>query len=150
MPGSQCPDPSGEKRQWAKEPPGQPRPHPPPGNGAPQTWGRRPAAGNHQVTSAPPCSALGLSVPAWEVASTRPGLCTARQFSQWRLPCFPVQMYIALISLHALIMVGFHFLHCFEEDWASDAHGTPAPGGCMTGPGGGLCLSWCQGPTSFY
>ncbi|KAB0396132.1 hypothetical protein E2I00_007218, partial [Balaenoptera physalus] len=26
-------------------------------------------------------------------------------------------MYIALISLHALIMVGFHFLHCFEEDW---------------------------------
>uniref|UniRef100_A0A8C5VCZ5 Palmitoyltransferase ZDHHC3 n=1 Tax=Microcebus murinus TaxID=30608 RepID=A0A8C5VCZ5_MICMU len=26
-------------------------------------------------------------------------------------------MYIALISLHTLIMVGFHFLHCFEEDW---------------------------------
>ncbi|XP_039693445.1 palmitoyltransferase ZDHHC3 isoform X3 [Pteropus medius] len=26
-------------------------------------------------------------------------------------------MYIALISLHALIMVGFHFLRCFEEDW---------------------------------
>uniref|UniRef100_A0A8C5LLQ1 Palmitoyltransferase n=1 Tax=Jaculus jaculus TaxID=51337 RepID=A0A8C5LLQ1_JACJA len=26
-------------------------------------------------------------------------------------------MYIALMSLHALIMVGFHFLHCFEEDW---------------------------------
>lgn len=29
-------------------------------------------------------------------------------------------MYIALISLHALIMVGFHFLHCFEEDWTSE------------------------------
>ncbi|XP_032173113.1 palmitoyltransferase ZDHHC3 isoform X1 [Neovison vison] len=28
-------------------------------------------------------------------------------------------MYIALISLHALIMVGFHFLHCFEEDWTN-------------------------------
>ncbi|XP_017731755.1 PREDICTED: palmitoyltransferase ZDHHC3 isoform X1 [Rhinopithecus bieti] len=28
-------------------------------------------------------------------------------------------MYIALISLHALIMVGFHFLHCFEEDWTT-------------------------------
>ncbi|KAM5293337.1 palmitoyltransferase ZDHHC3 isoform 2-T2 [Ctenodactylus gundi] len=26
-------------------------------------------------------------------------------------------MYVALISLHALVMVGFHFLHCFEEDW---------------------------------
>ncbi|XP_048848654.1 palmitoyltransferase ZDHHC3-like [Brienomyrus brachyistius] len=26
-------------------------------------------------------------------------------------------MYIALISLHALIMVAFHFLFCFEEDW---------------------------------
>ncbi|XP_075442828.1 palmitoyltransferase ZDHHC3 isoform X3 [Ascaphus truei] len=26
-------------------------------------------------------------------------------------------MYIALISLHSLIMVGFHFLYCFEEDW---------------------------------
>ncbi|KAL2307680.1 hypothetical protein Nmel_000654 [Mimus melanotis] len=28
-------------------------------------------------------------------------------------------MYIALISLHALIMVGFHFLYCFEEDWTN-------------------------------
>nr|XP_009939839.1 PREDICTED: palmitoyltransferase ZDHHC3 isoform X2 [Opisthocomus hoazin] len=28
-------------------------------------------------------------------------------------------MYIALISLHALIMVGFHFLYCFEEDWTT-------------------------------
>ena len=61
-------------------------------------------------------------------------------------------MYIALISLHALIMVGFHFLHCFEEDWTSEY--TPGPllqEGCMTGAGvGSLSLSWCQGPTSFY
>ncbi|XP_069769566.1 palmitoyltransferase ZDHHC3 isoform X2 [Narcine bancroftii] len=28
-------------------------------------------------------------------------------------------MYIALISLHALIMVCFHFLYCFEEEWLS-------------------------------
>uniref|UniRef100_A0A8C0ZUI0 Palmitoyltransferase n=1 Tax=Castor canadensis TaxID=51338 RepID=A0A8C0ZUI0_CASCN len=40
-------------------------------------------------------------------------------------------MYIALISLHALIMVGFHFLHCFEEDWtkcssfSTTYHGDP-------------------------
>nr|KAF6336025.1 zinc finger DHHC-type palmitoyltransferase 3 [Pipistrellus kuhlii] len=35
-------------------------------------------------------------------------------------------MYIALISLHALIMVGFHFLHCFEEDWTSECgQGSP-------------------------
>ncbi|XP_041104310.1 palmitoyltransferase ZDHHC3-A isoform X1 [Polyodon spathula] len=27
-------------------------------------------------------------------------------------------MYIALISLHCLVMVVFHFLYCFEEDWA--------------------------------
>lgn len=33
---------------------------------------------------------------------------------------FVFQMYIALISLHALIMVGFHFLYCFEEDWTSE------------------------------
>ncbi|KAM8846076.1 palmitoyltransferase ZDHHC3-A isoform 3-T4 [Synchiropus picturatus] len=26
-------------------------------------------------------------------------------------------MYIALISLHSLIMVVFHFLNCFEDDW---------------------------------
>ncbi|XP_041104311.1 palmitoyltransferase ZDHHC3 isoform X2 [Polyodon spathula] len=31
-------------------------------------------------------------------------------------------MYIALISLHCLVMVVFHFLYCFEEDWASSAH----------------------------
>ncbi|XP_029775115.1 palmitoyltransferase ZDHHC3 isoform X2 [Suricata suricatta] len=40
-------------------------------------------------------------------------------------------MYIALISLHALIMVGFHFLHCFEEDWTTDqqqAYGLPRQG----------------------
>ncbi|XP_023619931.1 palmitoyltransferase ZDHHC3 isoform X3 [Myotis lucifugus] len=39
-------------------------------------------------------------------------------------------MYIALISLHALIMVGFHFLHCFEEDWTNllQAHGLTREG----------------------
>ncbi|MED6254934.1 Palmitoyltransferase ZDHHC3-A, partial [Ataeniobius toweri] len=26
-------------------------------------------------------------------------------------------MYIALISLHSLVMVVFHFLYCFEDDW---------------------------------
>ncbi|XP_061570785.1 palmitoyltransferase ZDHHC3-A-like isoform X2 [Cololabis saira] len=26
-------------------------------------------------------------------------------------------MYIALVSLHALLMVVFHFLYCFEDDW---------------------------------
>ncbi|XP_073342027.1 palmitoyltransferase ZDHHC3-A isoform X2 [Pagrus major] len=26
-------------------------------------------------------------------------------------------MYIALISLHSLVMVVFHFLNCFEDDW---------------------------------
>lgn len=39
---------------------------------------------------------------------------------------FLFQMYIALISLHALIMVGFHFLRCFEEDWTSE-YGPPFP-----------------------
>nr|KAF6311483.1 zinc finger DHHC-type palmitoyltransferase 3 [Myotis myotis] len=34
-------------------------------------------------------------------------------------------MYIALISLHALIMVGFHFLHCFEEDWTKCSYFSP-------------------------
>ncbi|XP_033068201.1 palmitoyltransferase ZDHHC3 isoform X7 [Trachypithecus francoisi] len=34
-------------------------------------------------------------------------------------------MYIALISLHALIMVGFHFLHCFEEDWTKCSSFSP-------------------------
>ncbi|XP_040301019.1 palmitoyltransferase ZDHHC3 isoform X1 [Herpailurus yagouaroundi] len=39
-------------------------------------------------------------------------------------------MYIALISLHALVMVGFHFLHCFEEDWTNQqqAYGLPREG----------------------
>lgn len=31
--------------------------------------------------------------------------------------CSLFQMYIALVSLHALVMVVFHFLNCFEEDW---------------------------------
>lgn len=39
-----------------------------------------------------------------------------------------LQMYIALISLHALIMVGFHFLHCFEEDWTSECGQGSPPG----------------------
>ncbi|XP_053786446.1 palmitoyltransferase ZDHHC3 isoform X2 [Desmodus rotundus] len=34
-------------------------------------------------------------------------------------------MYIALISLHALIMVGLHFLHCFEEDWTKCSYFSP-------------------------
>ncbi|XP_066101458.1 palmitoyltransferase ZDHHC3 isoform X1 [Saccopteryx bilineata] len=34
-------------------------------------------------------------------------------------------MYIALISLHALVMVGFHFLHCFEEDWTKCSYFSP-------------------------
>lgn len=34
-------------------------------------------------------------------------------------------MYVALISLHALIMVGFHFLHCFEEDWTKCSSFSP-------------------------
>ncbi|XP_075412064.1 palmitoyltransferase ZDHHC3 isoform X1 [Tenrec ecaudatus] len=39
-------------------------------------------------------------------------------------------MYIALVSLHALIMVGFHFLHCFEEDWTNllQDYGVPGEG----------------------
>lgn len=44
-------------------------------------------------------------------------------------------MYIALISLHALIMVGFHFLHCFEEDWTSEYVPDRAP---LAAPGGGV------------
>ncbi|KAM3821373.1 palmitoyltransferase ZDHHC3 isoform 1-T2 [Vipera latastei] len=34
-------------------------------------------------------------------------------------------MYIALISLHALIMVGFHFLYCLEEDWTKCSSFSP-------------------------
>uniref|UniRef100_A0A8C6CZT2 Palmitoyltransferase n=1 Tax=Moschus moschiferus TaxID=68415 RepID=A0A8C6CZT2_MOSMO len=36
-------------------------------------------------------------------------------------------MYVALISLHALILVGFHFLHCFEEDCSSSSSTTMTP-----------------------
>lgn len=32
---------------------------------------------------------------------------------------FSRQMYISLISFHALILVAFHFVFCFEEDWTS-------------------------------
>ncbi|KAL8165518.1 UNVERIFIED_CONTAM: Palmitoyltransferase zdhhc3 [Gekko kuhli] len=39
--------------------------------------------------------------------------------------CIVFQMYIALISLHALIMVGFHFLYCFEEDWTKCSSFSP-------------------------
>ncbi|KAM8869734.1 palmitoyltransferase ZDHHC3-A-like isoform 5-T6 [Spinachia spinachia] len=32
-------------------------------------------------------------------------------------------MYIALVSLHSLVMVVFHFLNCFEDDWTTgDQH----------------------------
>lgn len=34
-------------------------------------------------------------------------------------------MYIALISLHALIMVVFHFLFCLEEDWTKCSSFSP-------------------------
>ncbi|KAM8966433.1 palmitoyltransferase ZDHHC3 isoform 2-T2 [Pelodytes ibericus] len=34
-------------------------------------------------------------------------------------------MYIALISLHALTMVGIHFLYCFEEDWTKCSSFSP-------------------------
>ncbi|XP_060706282.1 palmitoyltransferase ZDHHC3 isoform X2 [Hemiscyllium ocellatum] len=34
-------------------------------------------------------------------------------------------MYIALISLHALIMVCFHFLYCFEEEWTKCSSFSP-------------------------
>lgn len=33
---------------------------------------------------------------------------------------FAFQMYIALISLHALVMVVLHFFNCFEDDWTSE------------------------------
>ncbi|XP_031441814.1 palmitoyltransferase ZDHHC3 isoform X1 [Clupea harengus] len=35
-------------------------------------------------------------------------------------------MYIALISLHSLIMAAFHFVFCFERDWNNPPHLTPA------------------------
>lgn len=73
---------------------------------------------------------------AWSECSRNNGVCIA----------FPFQMYIALISLHALIMVGFHFLHCFEEDWTSEyAPGIPPCGGC--GPWG-RALYFCHGARS--
>ncbi|KAJ0000065.1 hypothetical protein NQD34_011907 [Periophthalmus magnuspinnatus] len=34
-------------------------------------------------------------------------------------------MYIALISLHTLIMVVFHFLYCFEDDWSKCSSFSP-------------------------
>uniref|UniRef100_A0A4W5NIC5 Zinc finger DHHC-type palmitoyltransferase 3a n=1 Tax=Hucho hucho TaxID=62062 RepID=A0A4W5NIC5_9TELE len=35
------------------------------------------------------------------------------------------QMYIALISLHSLVMVVFHFLYCFEDDWTKCSSFSP-------------------------
>ncbi|XP_067111435.1 palmitoyltransferase ZDHHC3-like isoform X2 [Osmerus mordax] len=34
-------------------------------------------------------------------------------------------MYIALISLHSLVMVAFHFIFCFEEDWTKCSSFSP-------------------------
>ncbi|KAK1895029.1 Palmitoyltransferase ZDHHC3 [Dissostichus eleginoides] len=34
-------------------------------------------------------------------------------------------MYIALISLHCLVMVVFHFLYCFEDDWTKCSSFSP-------------------------
>ncbi|MEQ2273117.1 Palmitoyltransferase ZDHHC3-A [Xenotaenia resolanae] len=34
-------------------------------------------------------------------------------------------MYIALISLHSLVMVVFHFLYCFEDDWTKCSSFSP-------------------------
>uniref|UniRef100_A0A1A8VGV2 Palmitoyltransferase n=1 Tax=Nothobranchius furzeri TaxID=105023 RepID=A0A1A8VGV2_NOTFU len=34
-------------------------------------------------------------------------------------------MYIALISLHTLLMVVFHFLYCFEDDWTKCSSFSP-------------------------
>ncbi|XP_078109950.1 palmitoyltransferase ZDHHC3-like isoform X4 [Sander vitreus] len=36
-----------------------------------------------------------------------------------------IQMYIALISFHALLMVVFHFLYCFEDDWTKCSSFSP-------------------------
>lgn len=155
--GSQCPDPSSEKRQRARSPQDSPSPTAPrewprtSDLGAGAGWGESPGG-----SPAPPCPALSLSVPEWEVAST-PSRAPARpggSHSNGVCPAFLLQMYIALISLHALIMVGFHFLHCFEEDWTSEyMPGLPSllQEGRVTGVGAGsLSLSWCQGLTSFY
>lgn len=62
-------------------------------------------------------------------------------------------MYIALISLHALIMVGFHFLHFFEEDWTSEyVPGLSSGSKVFLGPklGGGILLLQFEGPSSVY
>uniref|UniRef100_A0AAQ4Q800 Palmitoyltransferase n=1 Tax=Gasterosteus aculeatus aculeatus TaxID=481459 RepID=A0AAQ4Q800_GASAC len=34
-------------------------------------------------------------------------------------------MYIALVSLHSLVMVVFHFLYCFEDDWTKCSSFSP-------------------------
>ncbi|CAL8292640.1 unnamed protein product [Merluccius merluccius] len=34
-------------------------------------------------------------------------------------------MYIALISLHALVLVAFHFFFCFEADWTKCSNFSP-------------------------
>lgn len=39
--------------------------------------------------------------------------------------CLFLQMYIALISFHALAMVAFHFVFCFEEDWTKCSNFSP-------------------------
>ncbi|KAK3551883.1 hypothetical protein QTP70_031652 [Hemibagrus guttatus] len=36
-------------------------------------------------------------------------------------------MYIALISLHALVMVVLYFLYCFEDDWTTPTLSPPTP-----------------------
>ena len=160
--GSQCPVPS---RAAGPEPPGQPRfhlvtragfssgPTCPQGMAVhlrPRGGGRWEGRGESPGGSpAPPCSALSLSVPEWEAASTPSQAPTEPEGSHNSgvCPAFLLQMYIALISLHALIMVGFHFLHCFEEDWTSEyVPGLPSllQQGRVTGPGvGSLSPSWC-------
>lgn len=56
-------------------------------------------------------------------------------------------MYIALISLHALVMVGLHFLRCFEEDWTSEYElGLPPAGAGATRAGWLLLSSLARGP----
>ncbi|CAF95600.1 unnamed protein product, partial [Tetraodon nigroviridis] len=52
----------------------------------------------------------------------------------------PGQMYIALISLHALVMVVFHFLYCFEDDWTKTA--------CSRSASRGQCCRFCASTCS--
>lgn len=110
---------------------------------------RRPVWLSQLALSLCECSGRGFLTPlsrepAGSEGSHNNGVCTA----------FLFQMYIALISLHALIMVGFHFLHCFEEDWTSEyvpGHPLLFPGVvCDPGGLGSWLVSWCQGPTPFY